>query len=106
MAILYSSAFGALPCQPTLFSIKEPPFPLRVLQMIAEGILAPDTYMTANSYAKLKLALNDDLSGIDDLESFAATLNRNCFRGAMNFLITVILRYNPYARIAIVGDYN
>lgn len=76
------------------------------VQMIAEGILAPDTYMTANSYAKLKLALNDDLSGIGDLESFAASLNRNCFRGAMNFLITVILRYNPYARIAIVGDYN
>lgn len=76
------------------------------VQMIAEGILAPDTYMTANSYAKLKLALNDDLSGIGDLESFAASLNRNCFRGAMNFLITVILRYNPYARIAIIGDYN
>lgn len=76
------------------------------VQMIAEGILAPDTYMTANSYAKLKLALNDDLSGIGDLEGFAATLNRNCFKGAMNFLITVILRYNPYARIAIIGDYN
>ena len=76
------------------------------VQMIAEGILAPDTYMTANSCAKLKLALNDDLSGISDLESFAATLNRNCFRGAMTFLITVILRYNPYARIAIIGDYN
>ena len=76
------------------------------VQMIAEGILAPDTYMTANSYAKLKLALNDDLSGIGDLESFAASLNRNCFKGAMNFLITVILRYNPYARIAIIGDYN
>lgn len=73
---------------------------------IKNGILAPDTYMTANNYANLKLALNDDLSGITDLYTFAASLNRNCFQGACNFLITVILRYKPYARIAIISDYN
>lgn len=76
------------------------------LEMINEGILAEDTYMTENNYANLKTALNDDLSGISNLEMFSATLNRNCFKGAVNFLITVILRYNPYARVAIISDYN
>ena len=75
-------------------------------EMIQSGILAEDTYMTANNYANLKTALNNDLSGITDKAAFAASLNRNCFKGAMNFLITVILTYNPYARIIIVGDYN
>ena len=37
MAILYSSSFGALPCQPALFSMKETPLPLVVLQMITVG---------------------------------------------------------------------
>lgn len=73
---------------------------------IKNGILAPDTYMIDNNYANLKLALNDDLSGITDLYTFASSLNRNCFQGACNFLITVILRYKPYARIAIISDYN
>lgn len=76
------------------------------LEMIESGILAEDTYMVANDYAHLKTALNNDLSGITDKAAFAASLNRNCFKGAMNFLITVILTYNPYARIVIVGDYN
>ena len=43
---------------------------------------------------------------ISDIETFAATLNRNCFKGAVNFIITVILAHNPYARIVIVSDYN
>jgi hypothetical protein len=73
---------------------------------IESGLLAEDTYMVANDYANLKLALNNDLSGISDLREFAASLNRNCFQGACNFLITVILRYKPYARIVIVSDYN
>lgn len=73
---------------------------------IESGILAEDTYMVADNYANLKLALNDDLSGITDLAGFSASLNRNCFKGAVNFLITVILSRNPYARIAIVSDYN
>lgn len=76
------------------------------LTNILNGVLADDEYMTANNYANLKLAMDDDLSGITDLPEFAATLNRNCFIGAMNFLITVILRYNPHARIVIVSDYD
>lgn len=74
--------------------------------LITDGILADDTYMTASNYANLKTALGNDLSGIEDVGAFAATLNRNCFKGAVNFIITVILKYNPYARIVIVSDYN
>lgn len=73
---------------------------------IDKGLLEEDSYMTDNDYANLKLALNNNLSGIQDLRKFAVSLNRNCFVGAMNFLITVILSYNPYARIVIVSDYN
>ena len=73
---------------------------------IRNGLLAEDTYMTANNYANLKAALNNNLSGIPDITEFAATLNRNCLQGAMNFIITVILTYNPYAHIVIVSDYN
>ena len=69
---------------------------------IENGVLAADTYMTANNYANLKIALSDDLSGITDLNKFAISLNRNCFQGAYNFLITVILRYKPYVRIVAV----
>lgn len=76
------------------------------LDMIESGILAEDTYMVANDYAHLKTALNNNLSGITDKAAFAASLNRNCFKGAMNFLITLILSYNPYARIVIISDYN
>lgn len=75
---------------------------------IDSGLLAPDTYMTENSYANLKSEhmLNNSLSGISDLASFAATLNRNCFKGAANFIVTLILRYNPHARIVFISDYN
>lgn len=76
------------------------------LENIASGLLAEDTYMTANSYANLKTAMNNDLTGISDIAAFAASVNRNCFQGAMNYLITMILRYQPYARIVIVSDYN
>lgn len=73
---------------------------------IQSGLLAEDTYMTANNYANLKLAFDSDLSGITDMSAFAASVNRNCLQGALNFLITVILSYNPYARIIIISDYN
>lgn len=73
---------------------------------ISNGLLADDTYMTANNYANLKLAMNSNLSGISDIDAFAASVNRNCLQGALNFLITVILSRNPYARIALVSDYN
>lgn len=73
---------------------------------IENGYLAEDTYMTDNNYANLKLAFDNDLSGISNLPAFAASVNRNCFRGAMNFIITLILRYNPHARICIVSNYD
>ena len=76
------------------------------MEAISSGLLADDTWMTGDNYANLKLALDDDLSGITDLPAFAASLNRNCFRGACNFLITLILRYKPYMRIIMVSDYN
>ncbi len=76
------------------------------LENITNGVLAEDSYMTANNYANLKTALNNDLSGISNIAAFAASLNRNCMQGAFNFLLTVILRYKPYARIVIVSDYN
>lgn len=76
-------------------------------KMISDGILANDSYMTDNNYENLKSALkNNDFSGITDVGAFAASLNRNCFKGAVNFLITLILTYKPYARIVIVSDYN
>jgi len=37
IAMLYSSSFGALPCQSALFSIKETPFPFIVFAIIAVG---------------------------------------------------------------------
>lgn len=72
---------------------------------INSRVLAEDLYMTDNNYANLKLAMNNDLTGIPNLQEFSATLNRNSFIGAMNFIITLIYRYNPYARIVIVGNY-
>lgn len=76
------------------------------LENIRNGVLAEDTYMIENNYANLKIALNCDLSKIGDIENFVASLNRNCYIGATNFLITLIYRYNPRARIVIVSDYN
>ena len=76
------------------------------VENIENGTLAEDTYMIADNYANLKAALNNDLSRVGDIESFAASLNRNCLIGAINFLITLIYSYNPRARIVIVSDYN
>ena len=76
------------------------------LENIMIGKVAVDTWMTANNYANLKTALNSDISGVENLSQFASTLNRNTFKGAMNFIITLILRYNPRARIIIISDYH
>ena len=75
------------------------------VENLNSGKLAPDSFMTANGYAKLKIAMNDNLSGIPALKEFATSINRNSYIGATNFIITLILRYNPRARIVIVGDY-
>ena len=76
------------------------------IENIENGTLAKDTYMTDNNYENLKAVLNNDFSKISDVERFAASLNRNCLIGAINFIITLIYSYNPRARIVIVSDYN
>ena len=73
---------------------------------VMTGEIADDTWMTANNYANLKTALGSDLSKVGIINDFASTLNRNTFKGAMNFIITLILRYNPKARIIIISEYN
>ena len=77
------------------------------VENIKKGLLAEDTYMTANNYANLKKYFGD-LSDIpqNKLEEFAASVNRNCYKGAVNFIITLILRYNPYARIVFISNYE
>ncbi len=74
-------------------------------QNIRAGLLAPDAYMVKNDYENLRRFFGD-LSGIPQarFESFVASVNRNCFLGAANFLFTLILRYNPYARIVVLGN--
>ena len=76
------------------------------LENIQIGKLQEDSFMTANSYANLKLAFNSDLDKVGDLNIFSSSLNRKCFKGAMNFIITLIMRYNPTARVIIISNYN
>jgi hypothetical protein len=63
--------------------------------------------MTANNYENLKKYFGD-LSDIPEekLEEFAASVNRNCFKGSVNFIITLILTHNPYARIVFISNYE
>lgn len=77
------------------------------VENIKNGLLAEDTYMTANNYENLKKYFGD-LSDIPEekLEEFAASVNRNCFKGSVNFIITLILTHNPYARIVFISNYE
>ncbi len=72
---------------------------------ISGNILAEDTYMTANSNAKL-VSYFGSLNSIPQAKrnDFIASVNRNCFIGAVNFLCTLILHYNPRARIVFIGN--
>lgn len=69
--------------------------------------LAADQYMADSNYTNLKTVMHN-LDGISssNIAEFAASVNRNSFQGAMNFLITLILTYNPYARIIVISDYD
>lgn len=71
------------------------------------GELAEDTFMTANNNAKLESFLGS-LANIDSSKKaeFIASLNRNCYIGAINFIITLILKYNPRARIVFISNYE
>ncbi len=77
------------------------------VENIRNGLLAEDTYMTANNYENLKKYFGD-LSDFpqDKLEAFAASVNRNCFKGSVNFIVTLILCHNPQARIVFISNYE
>jgi len=74
---------------------------------ISGNVLAEDTYMTANSNAKLAYYFGE-IGAIPSakLAEFVASVNRNCFIGAVNFLCTLILSKNPRAKILFVGNYE
>ena len=74
---------------------------------ITSGELAEDTYMTTQNNAKLE-SFFGSLDNIPSAkkEEFIASLNRNCYIGSMNFIITLILRYNPHARIIFISNYE
>ena len=77
------------------------------LANISSGVLAEDTYMTANDCEKLELYVGS----LEDVKpsnkaAFVASLNRNCYKGAINFLITTILHHNPLARIVFISNYE
>ena len=77
------------------------------IENIKSGLLAEDTYMTANNYANLKKYFGGlENFPEDKLEEFAASVNRNCFKGSVNFILTLILSRNPHARIAFISNYE
>ena len=80
---------------------------LPTVENIQNGLLAEDTYMTANNNAKLEYYFGS-LANIPTAKKaeFIASVNRNCYIGAMNFIITLILRYNPHARIVFISNYE
>ena len=77
------------------------------VENIQSGLLAEDTYMTANNYENLKKYFGD-LSDIpaDRFDEFVASVNRNCFKGAVNFILTLILKHNPCARVVFISNYE
>jgi hypothetical protein len=63
--------------------------------------------MTANDNANLELFFGSlDNIPASEKAAFIASINRNCFKGAMNFLVTLILKHNPRARIVFIGNYE
>ena len=77
------------------------------LANIQSGELAEDTYMTANNNENLEKffgSLADIPSG--KKEAFVASVNRNCYIGAINFIVTLILKYNPHARFVFISNYE
>ncbi len=77
------------------------------IENIKSGELAEDTFMTANNNANLEKFFGS-LSDIPlaKKDAFIASVNRNCFIGSVNFIITLILRYNPHARFVIISNYE
>lgn len=72
---------------------------------ISGDILAEDTYMTSNNCAKLTAFLGSLANiPVSQKDAFLAAINRNCFKGAVGFICTLILRYNPRAKIVLIGN--
>lgn len=71
------------------------------------GELAEDVYMTQNNNAKLE-SFFGSLANIPTAQkaAFIASVNRNCYIGAVNFIVTLILHYNPHARIIFISNYE
>ncbi|MBR6517064.1 MAG: hypothetical protein IKT40_09545 [Bacilli bacterium] len=74
---------------------------------ILSGELAEDVYMTANNNEKL-VSFFGSLNNVEGwkLDKLICSLNRNCYIGAVNFLITLILSKNPRARIVFISNYE
>lgn len=72
---------------------------------IESGVLANDSFMSANSSENLSRIFGD-LSNIRNFDDFVASVNRNCYIGAVNFLCTIIFKYNPRARIVFISNYE
>lgn len=63
--------------------------------------------MTKNDNANLKKYFGSlDNIPADRKDEFIASVNRNCYIGAVNFIITLILRYKPHARIIFISNYE
>lgn len=71
------------------------------------SIFAEDINMTSNNNEGL-VKYFGSLDNINprDLPTFIKSINRNSYIGAINFLITLILRYNPKAKIVFIGEYR
>ena len=74
---------------------------------ISKGYLTEDTYMTSNNNEKLESVFGS-LGNINpsDLDKFICSINRNCYIGSVNFIITLILVHNPKARIVLISNYE
>ncbi len=70
------------------------------------GMITPDEYMRKNDFENLRRFFGD-LSGIPKarFSEFIASVNRRTYLGASNFLFTLILHFNPYARIVVLGSH-
>lgn len=88
---------------------------------INSGELAEDSYMTDNNYERLAyfLGFYDDSDntkgdgnkliqriGTSNMAAFVASLNRNCYIGAINFIMTIILSRNPKSRFVFISNYE
>ncbi|AEI46771.1 hypothetical protein [Runella slithyformis] len=104
----YRPLFGNAAQAPTTLSVSDQAFFLscsyenRLLPYLDGRMPMPDKFFIDHGH-------NDNLSSDSDTQftTIPATRNdRRFFLGAANFIIDLILQYNPRARIAIIGHYE